>query len=157
MSEEGPAEIRLATTADAAEVARLLHDFNREFDEPSPGVEALTPRVAQLIAEEEILVLLAGGGPDGLAELRFKKSVWSDALDAYLEELYVVPALRGNGIGRALLDAAMNTARERGADHIDLTTSLGDKAAIALYESSGFTNEEGGPGGPSMVYYERDL
>jgi hypothetical protein len=29
--------------------------------------------------------------------------------------------------------------------------------ARALYESAGFTNDEGGPGGPSMLYYERDL
>ena len=51
----------------------------------------------------------------------------------------------------------MDTARERGAVHIDLTTSVDDTAAIGLYESSGFTNREGDPDGPSMIYYEREL
>ena len=40
---------------------------------------------------------------------------------------------------------------------IDLGTSEDDVAARALYESAGFTNREGGPAGPRMLYYERDL
>ena len=51
----------------------------------------------------------------------------------------------------------MDLARERGAARIDLNTSVGDVAARALYESVGFTNREGGPEGPTMLYYERDL
>jgi GNAT superfamily N-acetyltransferase len=66
----------------------------------------------------------------------------------YVEELYVVPERRGQGLGRALLEAAMELARGRGAAHIDLGTSEDDVAARALYESAGFTNREGGPQGP---------
>jgi ribosomal protein S18 acetylase RimI-like enzyme len=102
-------------------------------------------------------VLLAGEGPDGFSELRFKASVLAEGLDAYMEELYVVPPLRGQGIGRALLEATMDAARERGAGHFDLTTSTDDTAAIGLYESAGFTNLEDGEDGPSMLFYERDL
>ena len=40
----------------------------------------------------------------------------------------------------------------RGA-HIDLNTSERDVAAGALYESARFTNREGGPNGPRMLYY----
>jgi ribosomal protein S18 acetylase RimI-like enzyme len=71
--------------------------------------------------------------------------------------VYVVPDERGHGIGRALLEAAMEHARERGAARIDLGTSETDVAARALYESAGFTNREGAPDGPIMLYYERDL
>ena len=154
-----PAEIpiKVADPDDAPDVARLLHDFNTEFGDPTPGPEVLEPRVRRLITDDEITVLLAGEGPNALAELRFKAAVFTEGLDAYVEELYVAPALRGKGIGRALLEAAMDAARERGAVHIDLTTSVEDTAAIGLYESSGFTNNEGGPDGPSMIYYEREL
>jgi hypothetical protein len=38
-----------------------------------------------------------------------------------------------------------------------LGTSEDDVAARALYESAGFTNREGSPDGPTMLYYERDL
>jgi ribosomal protein S18 acetylase RimI-like enzyme len=89
--------------------------------------------------------------------MRYLRSIWSGELDAYLEELYVVPDLRGQGIGRALLEQAMETARAAGATRMDLNTGETDTAARALYESAGFTNREGGEDGPSMLYYERDL
>jgi ribosomal protein S18 acetylase RimI-like enzyme len=149
--------IRVAEPGDAPDFARLLHDFNAEFDDFTPGVEALTENARRMLTDGEMTVVMAGDGPDGFAELRFRRSVLTFELDAYIEELYVVPSLRGRGIGRALLGATMDVARERGATHIDLTTSLDDTAAISLYESTGFTNREGNPDGPSMIYYERDL
>lgn len=149
--------VRRATPDDAADVARLLHDFNTEFGEPTPGVAILAERAERMLAAGELTVLLAGEGPDGIAQLRLGPSIWSDAPGAYLEELYVAPPRRGRGIGRALLSAAMDTAREAGADHIDLNTAETDTAARALYESAGFTNREGRPDGPRMLYYEREL
>jgi ribosomal protein S18 acetylase RimI-like enzyme len=88
---------------------------------------------------------------------RSSASLYTGALDAYLEELYVVPQRRGHGLGRALAEAAIVHARERGAARMDLNTSEEDLAALRLYESAGFTNREGGPAGPTMLYYERDL
>jgi GNAT superfamily N-acetyltransferase len=152
-----PPEVRRATPGDAPEVARLLHDFQAEFDEPSPGVETLEERYADLIRNKEMIVLLTGDGPDGFAQLRFRPWVYSAGLCAYLEELYVVPDLRGNGLGRALLESAMQTARGEGAEQMELGTSETDTAARALYESAGFTNREGKPDGPVMLFYEREL
>ena len=138
-------------------MARLLHDFNTEYDDFSPGVKVLTRNAREMLAGGDMVVLLAGDGPDGLAELRFRKSVWTARLDCYLEELYVVPELRGQGIGRALLRETMEVARAEGATQIDLGTSEDDAAARALYESEGFTNREGNPDGPVMFFYEREL
>jgi ribosomal protein S18 acetylase RimI-like enzyme len=149
--------VRRATPGDAPQVARLLHDFQREYDEPSPGVEALEERYEELIRNKEMIVLLGGDGPDGFAQLRFRPWVHSAGLHSYLEELYVVPDLRGNGLGRALLEAAMETARTEGAEQMELGTSEDDVAARKLYESSGFINREGGPDGPVMFFYEREL
>jgi ribosomal protein S18 acetylase RimI-like enzyme len=153
----GEITVRRAVPADAPEVARLLHDFNTEFDEPTPGVEVLTERTAQLMDQGEITVLLGGDGPDGIAVVRLRPALWADGLDAYLEELYVAPARRGEGIGRALLEGAMAAARDAGAVRIDLGTSEDDVAARALYESCGFTNREHPPDGPVMYVYEREL
>ena len=149
--------VRRAGVADAPEVARLLHDFNTEFSCPTPGTTVLTDRARRLLADGEITVLLGGEGPDGLALIRLRPSLWTEALDAHLEEFYVVPERRGQRIGRAMLDAAMDAARQAGAGRIDLGTSETDTAARALYESSGFSNREGGPNGPRMLFYERDL
>lgn len=150
-------QVRQAGVKDVAEIARLLHDFNVEYDEPAPAVEELSRTIARLLEEEEIMVLLAGDGPDGLSLFRFRPGIWSAGDETYLQELYVVPPLRGRGIGRALLEATIEFARERGADGIDLNTGETDTAARALYESMGFTNREGGPEGPSMLFYEREI
>ena len=157
MAEKAQIPIRRASAADTPTFGRLLHAFNAEFGESTPDADVIAERAAPLIESGEITVLFAGDEPDGFAQLRFRPSLYTGALDAHLEELYVVPERRGHGLGRALLDAAMEYARKRGAAHIDLGTSEDDAAALALYESAGFTNLEGGPEGPRMLYYERDL
>jgi ribosomal protein S18 acetylase RimI-like enzyme len=149
--------VRRAGVADAPEVARLLHDFNTEFGDPTPGPGALTDRLRELLEGEAITVLLVGERPDGFALLRFRPSLWNASLDAYLEELYVAPERRGEGMGRAVLEEAIDLARQAGARHIDLATSVDDSAARSLYESCGFTNNERPPDGPAMLFYERDL
>jgi len=149
--------VRPATVADAPEVARLLRDFNDEYDEPTPAVETLTERLCELIVASEATVLLGGAPPVGLAVIRFRPSLYTRSLDAYLEELYVAPDRRGEGLGRALLDAALDASREIGAGWIHLGTSVDDTKARGLYESSGFTNLERQPDGPAMLFYERDL
>jgi ribosomal protein S18 acetylase RimI-like enzyme len=157
MADGTPSEIRRAEVGDAAAIAQLLHDFNTEYEDFTPGVSALGERLGELLESEAITVLLAGDPPLGFALFRLRASLWSKAGDAYLEELYVVPERRGQGTGGALLDAAIRVSREMGADHFELTTGEDDRAAIALYESRSFTNREGGPDGPRMLYYELDL
>jgi ribosomal protein S18 acetylase RimI-like enzyme len=157
MSEADDPRVRLASSADAEHIARLLDDFNREFGEPTPGVAQLARRVIALLESRETLVLLLGSGPDGLAVLRFRPAIWSEALECYLAELYVVPAMRRRGLGRALLQAAVELARSRGAEHMDLGTGEQDVAARTLYESLGFSNRGGQPNGPVNYFYEREL
>jgi ribosomal protein S18 acetylase RimI-like enzyme len=149
--------VRRADVDDARVVAQLLHDFNREFDEPAPPVEELAERVSELIGAGDTLVLLAGEGPDGVAVLRFRPAIFSSGLECYLAELYVTPARRGRGLGRALMDAAIEEARDRGADTMDIGVDEPDLPARRLYESLGFTNRAGGVDGPLMFVYERDL
>jgi ribosomal protein S18 acetylase RimI-like enzyme len=149
-------ETRLATSADAGDVARLLRDFNTEFDDVVPEQGELAERMSGLIAGGDTSVLLVGGGPDGIAVLRFRQAIWAAGLECYLAELYVAPDHRGSGLGRALMTAAIEHARTRGAAWMDLGTSEDDVAARALYESLGFSNREG-DGGPIQFFYERDL
>ena len=149
--------IRRAEAGDAAEVARLLDDFNREYDMPTDGRDALAERARRRMAEGEIVFLLAGDEPFGIAQVRLFRSMWADSPHATLDELYVAPGRRGEGFGRALLEAAIGLARERGAETIDLNTTEDDTAALGLYESAGFTNREARPDGPRMLYYEKEL
>lgn len=140
--------------------AQLLHNFNVEYDEPAPSPDELAARLAELVAGDQIIVLLARaqetGAAVGVAVLRVQPSVWSRAHEAYLAELYVIPSRRGQGYGRELIAGAMRVARERGADYAFLVTSEDDRLAQRLYEAAGFRRTEG-DGGPLMVAYEREL
>jgi GNAT superfamily N-acetyltransferase len=147
----------VAGSADAEAIGRLLHDFNREFGEPSPPPAQLAERIRLLLDSGDTIVLLGGEGPEGLAVLRFRLSIWSAGLECYLAELYVVPERRGFGLGRALMERAIEAARGRGANYMDLGTSETDTAARHLYESLGFINRENGPDGPIMYVYEREI
>jgi ribosomal protein S18 acetylase RimI-like enzyme len=149
--------VKLADVGDCRAVARLLHDFNREFDDPTPPVEELAGRISQLLRGGNTVVLVAGDGPDGVAVLRFREAIFSSGLECYLAELYVTPERRGQGLGRALMEAAIQEARDRGADTMDIGVDEPDLAARRLYESLGFSNRTGGTDGPLMYVYERDL
>ena len=98
-------------------IAQLLHDFNNEFDEPTPPPATLAERFTHLLDGDDTLVLLGGEGPDGVAVLRFRLAIWSLGLESYLAELYVVPGLRRRGLGRALMEVAIDEAHARGANH----------------------------------------
>jgi ribosomal protein S18 acetylase RimI-like enzyme len=148
--------IRIADRTDADAIGRLLYAFNREFDEPAPAPSALAERMRQLLDGGDTLVLLAGDGPDGLAVLRFRAAIWSTGLECYLAELYITPARRGQGLGRALMETVLRAARDRGADTMDIGVDEPDVAARRLYESLGFSNRSGGDGA-LMYVYEREL
>jgi GNAT superfamily N-acetyltransferase len=149
-------QIRLADRDDADAIGRLLCAFNREFDEPTPEPPALAERMRQLLDGGDTLVVLAGDGPDGLAVLRFRAAIWSAGLESYLAELYVVPARRGQGLGRLLMEAALGEAGDRGADTMDIGVDEPDLVARRLYESLGFSNRSA-VDGPLMYVYEREL
>ena len=148
-------QVRLAGRDDAAAIGRLLHDFNQEFDEPTPEPEVLAQRMRTLLGGGDTVVLLAGDGPDGVAVLRLRASIWSAGQECYLAELYVAPGRRGQGLGRALMEAAIREARHRGADYMDIGVDEPDLTARRLYESLGFTNR--GEDGSLMFVYERGL
>jgi GNAT superfamily N-acetyltransferase len=157
MSGGAESQVRRAGAEDAGELARLLHAFNVEYDEPTPPPETLAERLRELLAGDAVVALLADRPAAGVAVLRLRPALWTRAADAYLEELYVVPERRRQGLGRALLEQALATARGAGADHFELTTAETDTEARTLYESVGMTNFEGSPDGPRMLYYELDL
>lgn len=148
---------RIAGPDDAPVVARMLHDFNVEFDTPTPGVEFLTGRCRTLLDTGEMTVVLGGEGPLGVGVLRFWPALWSDGFIAYLEELYVVPDRRDQGIGGAIMATAMDLARGRGAVEMYIGVDEPDVDARRFYERLGFRNHD--PDDPSarMFFYEREL
>jgi len=129
-------QVRFATAADAALLAQMLHDFNLEFGDPSPGTTVLERRVAAFIEDGRMTYLLGGDGPDGFAQISFKASVWADEPVGYIEELYIVPHLRRRGTGRALMEAIFEEAHRRDAAGLEVVTGEDDTGARAFWEPS---------------------
>ena len=149
-------EVRQARAEDAQRLARMLHDFNTEFGDPSPGVETLEQRVRAFV-EDGRKTFLLDEQRLGFAQVSFNPSIWSDGPVGLLEELYVVPDRRGEGIGRALMEAVLALARERGAAGMEVITGEDDTAARALYEKFGFENEIEGEENARSLFYELEL
>lgn len=149
--------VRPAIQEDALLLARMLDDFNTEFSDPTPGPAILERRVRAFIENGRMIFLLGGPGPDGFAQISFRPTIWADEPICYLEELYVVPDRRGEGIGRAIMNAVLDLAREREAAGMELVTGEDDTAARALYESLGFANEIEGDANSRSLFYELDL
>jgi len=63
-----------------------------------------------------------------------------------MNDLYVIPESRGQGVGRALIEASAAVARERGANHLQWVTAPDNETAQRLYDSTGARRE------PSIEY-----
>ena len=144
-------EPRLATSDDAAEVARLLHDFNIEFDTPSPGTEVLASRLRVLLAGDETFAILAGSPAVAVALITLRPNVWYAGKVALLDELYVVPSLRGCGIGSAIVEALLSISRARTVDLIEINVDESDVDAQRFYQRHGFFGTE--PGATERAFY----
>lgn len=147
---------RLAAPSDAAAVAGLLDAFNREYATPTPGAPAIASRLERLLAREDVIALLTGDPAVAVALLTLRPNVWYAGSVALLDELYVVPALRGRGLGSSLLAAAEATVIARGAEMLEINVDGADVDARRFYERHGYANTEPGEEQP-LFYYFRDL
>jgi len=98
--------------------------FRLESHEVTPG------RGSFLVAYEEAVPIGCG------AVRRIEAGV------AEVKRMYVAPAVRGRGVGRALLAALEAEARDLGATRLVLDTGPRQPEAIALYERAGFVHIE---------------
>ena len=148
---------RLATPDDAEIVARMLHDFNVEFDTTTPGVAFLVERCRELIDAEEMTVVLGGDPPLGLGVLFFRPSLYNQGYEVYLAELYVVPEHRDQGIGGAIMATAMELSRQRGGTDMQIGVDEPDVDTRRFYERLGFRNHDPEDPTARMFFYEREL
>ncbi|CAN5512747.1 GNAT family N-acetyltransferase [soil metagenome] len=142
----------------ASLVGRLLFDFNSEFEAPGPGADEFAERFAGLLGRDDVIVLVAGTeqSPSGFAFLTLRPTPYFDGPLAQLEELYVGPALRGQGIGTGLLLTAIDLVREHRGGEIHINVDEIDTDARRFYERHGFVNIE--PGAEyRMLCYLREL
>jgi GNAT superfamily N-acetyltransferase len=70
----------------------------------------------------------------GIMHLVFHRSTWTEGDYVYLQDLFTAEAARGRGVGRALIEAAYELAREAGASRVYWLTHESNTTARALYD-----------------------
>ena len=132
--------IRPATAADAATIATLvreLADYEKLLHEAKAGPDDF---LREMTAENPVIrVLIAewNGEPAGFALYFFNFSTFVGRPGLYLEDLFVRPALRSHGIGRALLRALARVACERGCGRMEWAVLDWNEPALKFYQSLG--------------------
>ncbi len=123
-------EIRAATATDAPGLAELLAAAGRPSD---PA--ALARRLERMRGEAGLVLVAADWGPPaGLVALHWRHGLEADAPLAVADVLVVAPEDRRRGVGRLLLKAAAQAARQAGCDrlHLPAAAEAEDLAAFAL-------------------------
>ena len=146
-------EISRATVDDAAVVTGLQIDFDTEFEGSATSFEVLSARFRRLLADPAAFVLLAGdrADPVGYALVTLRPTVYCEGPLAVLDELYVRPSRRSQGIGHLLLSLVVEEVRgRRGELHINVDEV--DVDARRFYERHGFVNIEPGHDYRMLLY-----
>ena len=132
-----------AAPQEAQLVSGLLVEFRDWAASSWPSADAFLDSVNRLMRDPHTAFLLGASGghgpPEGVCQLRFRFSVWMGAEDCWLEDIYVRERARGTGLGRALLGAACQHARDRGCRRIELDVNEDNDRATGLYRSVGFS------------------
>ena len=134
--------LRPLAPADAAALAQVIRDTLREFGAAKPGTAyydastdqlpalfAATPRSAYFVAESDGEVLGGGG-------IFPTENLPTDTVE--LVKLYLLPAARNRGVGKALIEKCLAAARAAGYAHLYLETTAELTQAIPLYERLSF-------------------
>lgn len=99
-----------------ASIARLLHEASTEF----------------------FLASTLTGAAVGYVQCRYRYSAWRLALEAELEDVFVVREVRRRGVGQRLVAFAMARATAKGCRALGLSTNERNTAAVTLYQRLGF-------------------
>lgn len=137
-------QIIQVTTAEVAQVAPLFDQYRVFYQQPSDPALAyafIAERVAN--RESEIFLAMEEHEPVGFTQLYPSFSSVSARRTWILNDLFVEPSCRGQGVGRALLERARLHALETGVKGIGLQTAMDNINAQRLYEALGYQRSEG--------------
>jgi GNAT superfamily N-acetyltransferase len=138
-------EIVRAGAADRETVLVLVERLLRELeDEPEEFLRLDRAKILRDLeaAGERFTALLAveGGTPVGVLTLTETFAIYAGGRFGVIDEMYVEAGHRGEGVGRRLIEAALQLGRQRGWIRIDVTAPPGPRweRTVRFYEKQGF-------------------
>jgi GNAT superfamily N-acetyltransferase len=136
--------IELVGEADLGDLLPLMRAYC-DFYEATPGDAELEQLARALLADPEHegvqLIARAEGEPLGFATIYWYWQTLSAGRAALMNDLFVVPESRGQGVGRALIEECARRAREHGATQLVWETAPGNETAQRLYRGFDATED----------------
>ena len=135
--------IQRITTDQVLLVTDLFNQY-RIFYKQASDIALAEKFLTERLANNESVIFLAmvNGQPAGFTQLYPTYSSMRVSKNWILNDLYVKADQRKQGIGAALIDTAMNFAREDGATYLALSTAIDNYTAQSLYETIGFVKQD---------------
>jgi GNAT superfamily N-acetyltransferase len=132
--------IRRASASDVPTILQLIRDL-ADYERAPDEVRATEPQLHEVLFGEkpaaEVLLAFEGDEAVGFAVYFFNFSTWLGKPGLYLEDLFVKPATRAKGYGRALLQRLAQIARERGCGRMEWAVLDWNEPAIGFYKNLG--------------------
>ena len=139
------AAVREATAEDVAAIADFLHEAWRQAGPGAPGFAGATEDViVEIAAPEAIRARIGGPGrsmflawhDDRVVGFAATRRLTAAAIE--LAGAVVLQSLIGGGVGSALVQAAVESARTRGFRKMTVSTEIDNERALRFYEKCGF-------------------
>jgi GNAT superfamily N-acetyltransferase len=138
----GDISIREARPEDAPLIARFIHEL-AEYERASDRCHATPELVREALfpvagrPRAECLIGAIDGEDQGFAVFFHNFSTWHARAGMYLEDLFVRPAARGRGLGKALFCRVARIAVERGCARYEWNVLDWNTPALEFYRSMG--------------------
>lgn len=135
-----PVEIRPLRAADQADWRGLWADYLEFYGTTVPEAVFATT-FARLVGNDpqdfSCLVAVSDGELIGLTHYLFHRNNWKIENVCYLQDLFAAPAVRGSGVGRALIEAVYAAADAEGVASVHWMTQEANTTARQLYDRIG--------------------
>ncbi|WP_325435582.1 GNAT family N-acetyltransferase [Pseudomonas nitroreducens] len=119
------------------DLIRELADYEKLVHEVKAYAQRMHDHLFGPRPYAEVLIGEVDGAPQGFALFFHNYSTWLSQPGIYLEDLYVRPAARGAGLGKALLTELARLAVERGCGRLEWSVLDWNEPAIGFYRSLG--------------------
>jgi ribosomal protein S18 acetylase RimI-like enzyme len=150
--------IEPACDTDLDDLVELTLAFRDHLGQSQPSAAEFRDSIRILLKDPNTEFLVARnvyGTALGYAQVRYRYSAWIPGLGAEIEDLFVLPFARRQGMGLELAESVTRRARQRSCRVIGLNTNERNEAALSLYQRLGFTAERASWNGSRQLWLEK--
>jgi ribosomal protein S18 acetylase RimI-like enzyme len=134
--------IRLCEPDDTMRIVPLIQAQVAASGRYAPDPDQLAELVHALLISQfsDFLLAEVDGQALGVLQINYRLSTWEAAPYAVIEDFYLAPQVRGQGVGPRMLDYACARAEARGSAFVEASLRPEDRAARRLYQQFGFVD-----------------